>query len=236
MSFLCFVQLNGTKTTSIIVFVVFVVMCKVVLPKHIYLKGTYNISGGKEWTTRCIELMWRKDVSKVVDYLKVGSQHHVRSYFWWGGIQIEQIHRGGDTNRKTQFQISFRRVQHDSRAHARSTLFVVLAVCVAPELGRKRESCCLIHSLIWEQWSAFRRTQTRCGHVSNTWNVYSIFHWCALWNNNAQQTCKITQLMMIHGKSTMVASVAFSIRSHTCILNLMYDTNIHLLEILYDIW
>ena len=26
-----------------------------------------------------------KDVSKVVDYLEVGSPHHVRSYFWWGG-------------------------------------------------------------------------------------------------------------------------------------------------------
>ena len=36
-----------------------------------------------------------KDVSKVVDYLKVGSPHHVRSYFWWGGIEIEQIHRRG---------------------------------------------------------------------------------------------------------------------------------------------
>ena len=29
-----------------------------------------------------------KDVSTVVDYLKLGSLHHVRSYFWWGGIEI----------------------------------------------------------------------------------------------------------------------------------------------------
>ena len=36
-----------------------------------------------------------KDVSKVADYLKVGSPHHVRSYFWWGGIEIEQLHRRG---------------------------------------------------------------------------------------------------------------------------------------------
>ena len=36
-----------------------------------------------------------KDVSKVVDYLEVGSPNHVRSYFWWGGIEIEQIHRRG---------------------------------------------------------------------------------------------------------------------------------------------
>ena len=36
------------------------------------------------------------DVSKVNDYLKVGSPHHVRSYFWLGGgIEIEQIHRRG---------------------------------------------------------------------------------------------------------------------------------------------
>ena len=27
----------------------------------------------------------KRDVLKVVDYLKVGSPHHVRSYFWWGG-------------------------------------------------------------------------------------------------------------------------------------------------------
>ena len=26
-----------------------------------------------------------KDVSKVVDYLKVGSPLHIRSYFWWWG-------------------------------------------------------------------------------------------------------------------------------------------------------
>ena len=37
-----------------------------------------------------------KDVSKFVDYLKVGSPHHVRSYFWWGGgIEIKQMHRRG---------------------------------------------------------------------------------------------------------------------------------------------
>ena len=34
-----------------------------------------------------------KDISKVVDYLEVGSPHHVRSYFWWGGIEIEQLHK-----------------------------------------------------------------------------------------------------------------------------------------------
>ena len=32
-----------------------------------------------------------KDVSKVDDQLKVGSPHHDRSYFWWGGgIEIEK--------------------------------------------------------------------------------------------------------------------------------------------------
>ena len=36
-----------------------------------------------------------KDVSKVVDYLEVGSPHHVRSYFWWGG----------DRNRKNSFKL-----------------------------------------------------------------------------------------------------------------------------------
>ena len=35
-----------------------------------------------------------KDVSKVNDYLKVGSPHHIRSYFWWcgGGGEIEIEH------------------------------------------------------------------------------------------------------------------------------------------------
>ena len=44
-----------------------------------------------------------KDVSTVVDYLKLGSLHHVRSYFWWGGIEIEQLIGGGDRNRKNSF-------------------------------------------------------------------------------------------------------------------------------------
>ena len=26
-----------------------------------------------------------KDILKFFDYLEVGSPHHVRSYFWWGG-------------------------------------------------------------------------------------------------------------------------------------------------------
>ena len=26
-----------------------------------------------------------KDVSKVIDYLKVGLLHHITKYFWWGG-------------------------------------------------------------------------------------------------------------------------------------------------------
>ena len=34
-----------------------------------------------------------KDVSKVNDYLKVGSPHHIRSYFGGGEIEIEQIGR-----------------------------------------------------------------------------------------------------------------------------------------------
>ena len=42
--------------------------------------------------------------------------------------------------------------------------------------------------------------------------------------------------MMIHGKFTMVAVVAFNIRSHTLILNLIYDTNMRSLKLLYDIW
>ena len=46
-----------------------------------------------------------KDVSTVVDYLKLGSLHHVRSYFWWGGIGIEQIHKGGVKIEKTHFLI-----------------------------------------------------------------------------------------------------------------------------------
>ena len=64
--------------TSIIVFVIFVVLCCLVLRKHI--------------TRGNIQYMWReeyivkmKDISKVIDYLKVGSPHHVRSYFWLGG-------------------------------------------------------------------------------------------------------------------------------------------------------
>ena len=28
-------------------------------------------------------------------YLELESLHHVRSYFWWGGIEIEQLQRGG---------------------------------------------------------------------------------------------------------------------------------------------
>ena len=115
-------------------------------------------------------------------------------------------------------------------------LYTVLAVCEAPRLGRKRESHCLIYSLMWEQWSTFWQTQTRFGHVNDTWNVYPIFPWCVLWNNNAQQTCKIMQLMVICGKSTMVTAVAFSIRSHTLILNLMYATNMRSLKMMYDIW
>ena len=51
-----------------------------------------------------------KDVSKVVEYLKVGSPHHVRSYFWWGGIEIEQIHRrGGIEIEKTRVLPNFLR-------------------------------------------------------------------------------------------------------------------------------
>ena len=46
-----------------------------------------------------------KDVSTVVDYLEVGSLHHVRSYFWWGGTEIEQLHRGGERNRKNSTKI-----------------------------------------------------------------------------------------------------------------------------------
>ena len=48
-----------------------------------------------------------KNVSKVVDYLVVRSPHHVRSYFWCvcvgGGIEIEQLHRGGIEIEKTHF-------------------------------------------------------------------------------------------------------------------------------------
>ena len=44
-----------------------------------------------------------KDVSKVNEKWNVGSPHYVRSYFWWGGIEIEQIHRGGDRNRKNSY-------------------------------------------------------------------------------------------------------------------------------------
>ena len=123
-----------------------------------------------------------------------------------------------------------------ANAHVWNTLYTVLAVCAAPRLGRKWESHWLIHSLMSEQWSSFRKTQTCCGHVSDTWNVCLIFLWCVLWNNNEWQTCKIIQLMVIHGKSTLVEVVAFSIRRHTLILNLMYDTNMHLLKMLYDIW
>ena len=59
----------------------------------------------------CVYVIDRmKDVAKVVDYLVVGSPHHVRSYFWrwcvcvWGGIEIEQLYRG-DRNRKNLFNI-----------------------------------------------------------------------------------------------------------------------------------
>ena len=114
--------------------------------------------------------------------------------------------------------------------------YTVLAVCAAPRLGSKQESICLMHSLMWEQWSAFWQTKTCCGHINNSWNVCPILLWCNLWNSNAQQTCKIIQLMVICVKSTMVVAIAFNIRSHTLILNLMYDTNMRLLKMLYDIW
>ena len=41
-----------------------------------------------------------KDVSKIIDYLKSRSLHHVTSYFWWGDI-IEKLHKGG-RNRKLE--------------------------------------------------------------------------------------------------------------------------------------
>ena len=110
------------------------------------------------------------------------------------------------------------------------SIFLILNLLLAKELH------CLIHSLIWYQWSAFQQTRTHCGHINDMWHVYPIFLWCILWNNNAWQMCKITQLMMIHGKFTMVAAVAFNIRSHTLILNLIYDTNMRSLKLLYDIW
>ena len=34
-----------------------------------------------------------KDVSKVNDYLKVGSPHHIRSYFCGGEIEIEHLQK-----------------------------------------------------------------------------------------------------------------------------------------------
>jgi hypothetical protein len=42
-----------------------------------------------------------KDISKVNDYLKVGSPHHIRSYFWWAGIEIEHLHKEGIEIEKT---------------------------------------------------------------------------------------------------------------------------------------
>ena len=44
-----------------------------------------------------------KDVSKITDYSKMRSLHHVTSYFWWGGgIEIEHLHRvGGIETEKT---------------------------------------------------------------------------------------------------------------------------------------
>jgi hypothetical protein len=34
-----------------------------------------------------------KDVSKIIGYLKIRSLHHVTSYFWWGEMKIEHLHR-----------------------------------------------------------------------------------------------------------------------------------------------
>ena len=42
-----------------------------------------------------------KDISKVVDYLKVGSPHHVRSYLWWWGEKSNNFIRGGGEIEKT---------------------------------------------------------------------------------------------------------------------------------------
>ena len=42
--------------------------------------------------------------------------------------------------------------------------------------------------------------------------------------------------MVMHSKSIIVAAVTFNVRSHTLILNLMYETNMHLMKMMYDIW
>ena len=32
-----------------------------------------------------------KDVSKIIDYLKIIVLHHVRSFFWWGGYKSKKL-------------------------------------------------------------------------------------------------------------------------------------------------
>ena len=44
-----------------------------------------------------------KGVSKVIVYLNAGSLQHATSYFWWGGIEIEQLHKGGLKSKKIIF-------------------------------------------------------------------------------------------------------------------------------------
>ena len=65
-----------------IVFVIFAALCGVnmftLTEKKIYMVETID------YYMYVIDVM--RDVSIVVDYLKVRSLHHVKSFFWWGDI------------------------------------------------------------------------------------------------------------------------------------------------------
>ena len=55
--------------------------CCIVLFEDMYLLGTYNIYGGRIVHKYVFHIYIVKDVSKVIDYFKVGLPYHGNVYF-----------------------------------------------------------------------------------------------------------------------------------------------------------
>ena len=56
---------------------------------------TCNIEWFEQYSIKYLNIYAYILTRKHIYYLEVGSLQHVRSYFWWGGKEIEHLHKEG---------------------------------------------------------------------------------------------------------------------------------------------
>ena len=128
-----------------------------------------------------------KDVSKIIDYLKVGSLHNVISYFWWGGIEIKYLHRRGDGNRNISWY--FLTNHSISIDHGRLWSFrLCFGACMGIFLlrfyfGGRLRSSIIVGSCVPGRWSCFH---ARCSSTLPLHNQsYSYTTTCSSISSNS---------------------------------------------------